>query len=895
MDISIKFDPNSLEKRIYSFWIKNGYFSSYSYNNNSTNKQIPYAMIMPPPNVTGHLHIGHFLNVSIQDILIRNARMKGYNACWVPGTDHASIATEYKVVDQLKNSGLSKFVLGRKNFLSHVFDWSIKHKKIIYNQLKLIGCSCDWTRMQFTMDNKLSQSVQKIFIDLYQKGYIYRGYNVVNWDTEARTTISDEEVFYQNQKSKLYHIKYQITGENNFINIATTRPETIFGDSAIGFHPKDERFYHINNKKVIIPIVNRVIPIIQDDLVNSNFGTGCVKITPAHDMKDKIMADKHKLDIIDIFEENGTLNDKCLHYQGLNRYKAREKIVQELYKYNMIVYEENINHKIGFSERTKSIVEKKLSIQWFLKMKELSIAAINAVKNGEIQFYPNKIKKLYFKWMNNIHDWNISRQLWWGHRIPVYYYGHSLNDFVVANNLDNALTLAKIKSNNVFLKQDSIWQDNDVLDTWFSSWILPISAFNGILNPNNQEINYYFPTEILVTGSDILFFWVARMIIASYLFNKNKPFKTVYFTGLIRDAKNQKISKSLKNFPDSVKLINKYGADAVRMGIILKSSFGKDFHFDEKIFLQGRNFANKIWNAFRLIKNWKIKENNDVPEASEIVFLWFHNRFYRFLEHFDKKFNKYQLNEAMMLLYKIIWNDFCSIYLEIIKPNDKNNSISKKEYSNTIMWFERLLKLLHPYMPFITEEIWNLLKPRTVKEALIISSWPNQHFYDPKLLYEFDNLFKLISKIRDIKHKANISNKTNMSLFIYNDNKNNNNEDKYYSLVLKLANLSKIQNISYKPKNEKLFSFFLEKKKFFLHSIEPDISSKLERFYHVEITKIEKKMLHLKKFLLMIQNNLSNEKYIQYVPKTILYKEKKKEKDIIKKIQYFNNFLKKLL
>ncbi len=884
----MKFDPNSLEKRIYSFWIKNGYFDSYPSYKNSKNKQRPYAMIMPPPNVTGDLHIGHFLNVSIQDILIRHARMKGYNTCWVPGTDHASIATEYKVVNKLKNNGLSKKLLGRKKFLSHVIDWSIKHKNIISNQLKLIGCSCDWKRMQFTMDNKLSQSVQKIFIDLYQKGYIYRGYNVVNWDTEARTTISDEEVFYKDQQSKLYHIKYKIKGENNFINIATTRPETIFGDSAIGFHPKDERFYHINNKNVIIPIVNRVIPIIQDYSVNSNFGTGCLKITPAHDMKDKIIADKHALDIINIFEEDGSLNDKCLHYKGLDRFKAREKIVKELYKYNMIVYEQEINHKIGFSERTKSIVEKKLSIQWFLKMKELSISAINAVKNGQIQFLPKQITKLYFKWMNNIHDWNISRQLWWGHRLPVYYYGNSFNDFVVANNLDNALELAKIKSNNFFLKKDSIWQEKDVLDTWFSSWILPISAFNGILNPNNKEINYYFPTESLVTGSDILFFWVARMIIASYLFKKNKPFKTVYFTGIIRDSKNKKISKSLNNFPDSLKLINKYGADAVRMGLILKSSFGKDFHFDEKICLQGRNFANKIWNAFRLIKSWKIQENNDVPEASKIGFLWFYNSFYRFLEQFDNKFNKYQLNEALMLLYKIIWNDFCSIYLEIIKPNDQTNYISKEEYSNTIMWFELLLKLLHPYMPFITEEIWNFLKPRTVKEALIISSWPNKSVYDKKLLYVFDKLFKLISKIRDIKNMANISNKNNLSLF-YN---NKNDEEKYYSLVLKLANLSKIQHISYRPKNSKLFSFCLEKTNFFLHSIEPDISSNLEKLTNLQITKIENKILYLKNFLLMIQENLSNKKYIQSVPKQVLYKEKKKEKDIINQIHYFNEYLK---
>ncbi|WP_185862297.1 valine--tRNA ligase [Blattabacterium cuenoti] len=876
MDISVKYDPKSVEEKRYHYWMKQNYFSS------NPDDRIPYTIIMPPPNITGVLHIGHFLNNTIQDVLIRRARMKGYNVCWIPGTDHASIATEAKVVDQLKKQGLSKNFLGRKKFLDHVLEWYKKHKNIIFDQLKKLGCSCDWDRTQFTMNPILSKSVIKIFIDLYERGYIYRGYDVVNWDPEAKTTISDEEVIYKERIGKLYYLKYKIKGENNYTIVATTRPETIFGDTALCFHPDDARYYHLKGKYAKIPIINRYIPIIQDSYVDKNFGTGCLKITPAHDLYDKNIADKHKLDIIDIFNEDATLNEKALHYKGMDRFYVRKKIIEELNQLGAIENIEKCNHTIGFSERTFSVVEKKLSLQWFLKMKDMAIPAIEAVKNGNIKFYPKKFKKIYFQWMNKIRDWNISRQLWWGHRLPVFYYGKKTNDFVVAENLEEALKKAKYKTKNTCLSYDKIWQDTDVLDTWFSSWLLPLSVFNGIRYPHNHEICYYYPTEDIVTGSDILFFWVARMIMSGLFFQKKIPFKKVFFTGIIRDSKNKKISKSLNNSPNTIDLIKRFGADAVRMGLMSHTSAGKDFHFDEKICIQGRNFSNKIWNAFRLIQSWKIEENNKyIPEYYQIAVIWLKNRFYYVLEMFEKNFKKYKLDESLMILYKFIWYDYCSCFLEIIKPISVNKCIPKMVYLNTIKFFEKMLKLLHPYMPFLSEEIWNLIKKRKPKEALIISSWPKKKSYDYDILVSFEKVIKIISKIRNIRNKSNIPFKKSLVLFYVRK------EEKkgYDSIILKLANLDKIVTVIKKPKNIPFFSFFLGSDQFFLS---------LDKEYHVshiDIMNIEKKIQYFSNLLSIIRKNLSNDKYVNSVPNNLLLKEKKKESDTLIKISQFKEYL----
>ncbi|WP_185851142.1 valine--tRNA ligase [Blattabacterium cuenoti] len=874
--IPIKYDPKFVEEKIYHYWMKGGYFFSFP-----EEKKKSYTILMPPPNITGILHIGHLLNNTIQDVLIRYARMKGYNACWIPGTDHASIATEAKIVHQLKQRGISKTLIGRNKFLSYVYEWSDKHQNIIFQQLKKLGCSCDWNRIQFTMDEKLSKSVKKIFIDLYKMGYIYRGYRIVNWDTVAKTTISDEEVFYEEKKDKLFYIKYPIVGEKYSITIATTRPETVFGDSAICFHPNDFRFFHFKNKEAVIPIVNRIIPIIQDSYVDPSFGSGCLKITPAHNEDDKILSEKYNLKIINIFNDDATLNDKGLHYQGMDRFKVRKKVIKELSSLGYIEKVENIQHKIGFSERTKSVVEKKMSLQWFLKTKKMSFYAINAVKNGEINFYPNTFKKVYYQWMNKIRDWNISRQLWWGHRLPVYYYGNHINDFVVASNIEEALEQAKNKSKNENLTLDKIRQDSDVLDTWFSSWILPISVFDGFYKPNSKEISYYYPTENLVTGSDILFFWVARMIMAGYFFRKNKPFKNVYFTGILRDDENKKISKSLENSQNFVELIDKYGADSVRMGIMMFSSAGKDFHFDEKICLQGRNFLNKIWNAFRLIKSWKIEEKKAIPEASGKAILWFENRFYSVLETFENNIRKYKLDESLMIIYKLVWNDFCSIFLEIVKPPHGKKEISENVYLKTIKWFENLLKLLHPYIPFISEKIWTLLRKRKNGEALIISSWPKQKSYDKNILISFERVIQIISKIRFIRNKIHIPYKESLIFFSMKEE-----EKEFYPVILKLENISKIHFLSKEPKEKKqLFYFFLGTDRYFLF-LDQKISS-----VEINISNIEKKIKYLHNLLSFIRKNLRNDQYLKSVPKSILLKEKKKENDTLKKISYFEDIL----
>ncbi|WP_185883074.1 valine--tRNA ligase [Blattabacterium cuenoti] len=881
MEIPKKYNPKLIEYKIYRKWIEQDCFASYP------NKKNPYTIIMPPPNITGILHIGHILNNTIQDVLIRIARMKGNNACWIPGIDHASIATEAKVVDFLKKKGLSKIRLGRKKFLFSVLKWSKQHKNIIIDQLQKIGCSCDWNRFQFTMNDQLYHSVKMAFINLYEKGYIYRDYHLVNWDPKARTTISDEEVIYEERLGKLYFIKYKIRNETNYVTIATTRPETIFGDTAICVHPDDPRYFNLKNKYVEVPITNMCIPIIQDTYVDKNFGSGCFKVTPAHDLHDKKIGDKHNLNIINIFNEDGTINHHGFHYKGMKPLNARTKLVQELMDLGHLIKVEKLKHKIGISERTSSIVEYRLSMQWFVKMKDLSIPAIEAVKNGDITFYPSKMKKIYLQWMNNIHDWNISRQLWWGHRIPVFYYGKEINDFVVAENLDIALVKARKKGNNRRLNRENIWQDSDVLDTWFSSWLLPITVFDGIQNPDNKDICYYYPTENLVTGSDILFFWVARMIMSSFFFKKKKPFKKVLFTGIVRDSDNNKISKSLNNFENPTKLIDKYGADAVRFSLMLKSHFGKDFHFKEEMCIQGRNFLNKIWNSFRLIKSWKVDSHFQNDDKFYLPIIeWIQNRFYFILEMIEKKFLEYKLDELLMIIYKFFWIDFCSWFLEIIKSiYHDHQKISHIVYLKIMDNYKNIMKLLHPYVPFISEEIWSFIDQNKSKSLLITSFWPEKQSYDINILYSFENIINMITKIRNIRMKNNIPN--NKSCILFCDIK----EKKYHFILLKLANVSKIIPISKKPKNSFCFPFFLGLKKFFLSfSQEGPISFFATKY----VSNLEKKIKYLYGLLSIIRKNLSNDQYVKSVPKRILLKEKQKEQDTLIKINQLTKYLKNI-
>ncbi len=869
-DFSIKYNPKLIEKKIYNKWIKGNCFSSYPDHNKT-----PYTVIMPPPNVTGTLHIGHILNNTIQDVLIRYFRMKGYNVCWVPGVDHASIATEAKIVEELKKKGISKSLLGKQGFLNYVFKWVDKHKNIIIKQLQQIGCSCDWNRFQFTMNNNLSKSVIKAFVDLYKKGYIYRKYHVVNWDPKAKTTISDEEIIYKEQIDNLYYIKYKIKNENNFVTIATTRPETIFGDTAICFNPNDIRYKKLLGKQAIIPIINRIIPIIQDTYVDIKFGTGCIKVTPAHDLNDQILAEKHNLEIINIFNKDATINEKGMHYSGMDRLKVRNNVVNELNKLGKLSNIKKIHHKVGFSERTFSMIEYIPSMQWFLKMKKISLSAINLVKNGKIKFYPNNFKKIYFKWMNEIHDWNISRQLWWGHRIPVYYYGKNNNEFVVEEDIHKALKEAKNKSNNYNLGYNNLCKDKNVLDTWFSSCLLPISVFDGINSPNNNDIQYYYPTTDLITGSDILFFWVARMIISGLLFKKKLPFKRVFFTGIIRDSLNKKISKSLNNSPNSTYLIDKYGADSIRMGISLKTNAGKDFYFDEKIFFQGNKFINKIWNSFRLIKSWKIEEKNTIPNSTSIAIKWLKNRFYYVLEIFENKMSEYKLNESSMILYKFFWGDFCSLFLEIIKPID-NKYISKKVYFNVIKYFKKILKLLHPYIPFISEKIWLLIKNKNSDKYLINEKWPKKKYYDIDVLINFKNSIDIVSKIRSIRNENNISFKKSFTLFTMKK------DIGYYPIIYKMSNLSNITFLLKEPKFKSL-TFSINSFKFFLLPDEKNILS--DNMIEHNIVIANKKIKYLNFELTKINNNLSNNKYLSSVPEEILIKEYKKKKDITKKIK----------
>lgn len=871
MQISEKYNPQETEQKWYNYWLENKYFHS------EPNDKPPYTVVIPPPNVTGILHMGHMLNNTIQDVLVRRARMQGFNACWVPGTDHASIATEAKVVAKLKSEGINKSDITREEFLKHAWEWTDKYGGTILEQLKKLGCSCDWDRTRFTMEEKLSQQVTKSFVDLYNKGLIYRGYRMVNWDPEAKTNISDEEVIFKEQNGKLYFLKYKIEGSEEFLSVATTRPETIFGDTAVCINPNDERYAHLKGKKVIVPIVNRVIPIIEDEYVDIEFGTGALKITPAHDVNDYEIGQKHNLQMIDALDDDGNLNDYGLHYAGRNRFEVRKQIAKELEEKDLLLKAEDYVNKVGTSERTGAVIEPKVSVQWFLKMSEIAKPALDVVMDDEVKFYPEKFKNTYKYWMENIRDWNISRQLWWGQQIPAFYYGDGENDFVVAETIEEALVLAKEKTQNSELEIQNLKQDEDALDTWFSSWLWPMSVFDGLLDPENKDINYYYPTSDLVTGPDIIFFWVARMIMAGLEYRKEVPFKNVYFTGIVRDKQRRKMSKSLGNSPDPLELMDKYGADGVRVGILLSSAAGNDLLFDEDLMLQGRNFMTKIWNAFRLINMWN---HEDKPaNSTEIQTIeWFENKLNKTIAEINDQFEKFRISDALHLIYKLIWDDFCGWYLEAIKPN-YGEGISKEVYSQTIHFFEDLMKLLHPFMPFLTEELWQTISERKSDEALVIAQQKKEEAFNEEIINNFETAAELISGVRNYRQTKGISPReaaeiyTNASAFA--------NE----AVIKKLANVSEIH---FGTKTDKPSFTFL------VGATEVSIPLSENLDLGEEKAKTEEELKYLKGFLISVDKKLSNEKFVANAKPEIVEVERKKQKDALDKIAILEEKLKTL-
>ena len=871
MAISQKYTPQDTEQKWYNYWLENKYFHS------EPNKKPAYTVVIPPPNVTGILHMGHMLNNTIQDVLVRRARMKGFNACWVPGTDHASIATEAKVVAKLKSEGINKSDISREEFLKHAWDWTYKYGGTILEQLKKLGCSCDWERTRFTMEPKLSQQVIKSFVDLYNKGLIYRGYRMVNWDPEAKTNISDEEVIFKEQNGKLYYLKYQVEGSEEFLTVATTRPETIFGDVAICINPNDERYAHFKGKKVIVPIVNRVIPIIEDDYVDIEFGTGALKITPAHDMNDYEIGQKHNLPMIDILDDDANLNEHGLHYAGKNRFEVRKAIAKELEEKNLLLKAEDYVNKVGTSERTGAVIEPKISQQWFLKMSEIAKPALEVVMNDKIKFYPEKFKNTYKHWMENIRDWNISRQLWWGQQIPAYYYGEGEHDFVVAENIEQALILAKEKAQNPHLEIADLRQDEDALDTWFSSWLWPMSVFDGLSAPENENINYYYPTADLVTGPDIIFFWVARMIMAGLEWKGQVPFKNVYFTGIVRDKQRRKMSKSLGNSPDPIELMDKYGADGVRVGILLSSAAGNDLLFDEDLMLQGRNFATKIWNAFRLIQGWN-KEEKAISLAEQETIDWFENQLNKTILEISEQFDKFRISDALHLIYKLIWDDFCAWYLEAIKPN-YGETISTEVYQKTIAFFEELMKLLHPFMPFLTEELWQNIAERSKEEALVIAQQKKADDFNEETIKNFDFAKELISGVRNYRQSKGISPRESVELFT--------NATTFINeaVVRKLANVSEVHFAE--KTNKPSFTFLVG-----ATEISIPLSENLD--LAEEKKKTEEEIKYLKGFLVSVEKKLSNEKFVANAKPEIVENERKKQKDAQEKITILEEKLKNL-
>lgn len=882
MSISTKYDPTAIEDKWYQYWMENGHFKA-----KVNPEKEPYTIVIPPPNVTGVLHMGHMLNNTIQDILIRKARMEGKEACWVPGTDHASIATEAKVVAMLREKGIKKSDLSRDEFMKYAWEWKEKYGGIILEQLKKLGASCDWDRTAFTMDEGYYQAVIKVFIDLYNKGYIYRGLRMINWDTEAQTALSNEEVIYKEngETATLYSVKYLIKDTNEYITIATVRPETILGDAAIAVNPKDERYQHLVGKKALVPFINREIPIIADDYVELDFGTGCLKVTPAHDVNDYEIGQRHGLEVIDTINLDGTVNEKCQidKYVGLDRFKVRKMIVKDLDAAGFLEGTEDFTTRIGRSERTNSVVEPKLSLQWFINMKDISKKAHQAVMEDDVLLFPPKFKNTYNHWMENVRDWCISRQLWWGQRIPAYFYGTGEDDFVVAESAEEALILAREKSGNGDMKAEDLKQDEDVLDTWASSWLFPQAVFDGfndtcfdkqtgkIIPGKNPELDYFYPTDTLVTAPEILFFWVARMIISGYEYSGEKPFKNVYLTGIVRDKQRRKMSKSLGNSPDPLDLINQYGADGVRTGMLFSSPAGNDLLFDEKLIEQGRNFSNKIWNAFRLVSGWEIKDISQ-PKENELAIKWFENRLNQSIAELEDHFSKFRMSDALMTVYKLVWNDFCSWYLEWIKP-EYQQPIDKKTQEKTIELFEQITKVLHPFMPFITEELWHGMKERT-NNPLIKAEWPKHHTFDDQILKSGELLFEITSNIRNLRSSKGLSPKEQLEVIIKTNDEAAINP--IAASIMKLANVSSIEFSSDKPDN--CGGFVLGADEFFI-PLNLEIDEAAER------AKLEDELKYAEGFLSSVTKKLSNEKFVSGAPAQVVANEEKKKADAEAKIK----------
>ncbi len=865
MDIPSKYKPESSESKWYKYWLDQGFFNS------KPDDREPYVITIPPPNVTGVLHMGHMLNNTLQDVLVRRQRMMGKNVCWVPGTDHASIATEARVVAKLREEGINKSDLTREEFLEHAWKWTEKHGGIILEQLKRLGASCDWDRTLFTMDDLRYRSVIKVFVDLYRKGLIYRGIRMVNWDPEAKTAVSDEEVVYTEEDSKLFYVKYSISGSDDFITIATTRPETILGDTAVCVNPDDERYKHLEGSKVIVPMVDREVPVIFDEYVDMEFGTGCLKITPAHDVNDYEIGQKHGLDEIDIFNDDGTLSKEAGLFIGTDRFEARELSVNLLTEQGLLLKVENYRNKIGRSERTNSIIEPKLSMQWFLNMKEISKPALDAVTNSDINIYPPKFKNVYRHWMENVRDWCISRQLWWGHRIPAWHYG--TRDFVVAVNENEALDLAREATGNKNLSSSDLRQDEDVLDTWFSSWLWPITCFNGILEPDNEDIKYYYPTKALVTAPEILFFWVARMIIAGYEYRSEKPFDDVYLHGIVRDKDRRKMSKSLGNSPEPLNLIDKYGADGVRVGMLLCSPAGNDLLYDDSLPEQGRNFANKIWNAFRLVKSWKTDKNiAEQPVWSAEAAEWFGNRLNEAIRDYNSAFEKYRISDALMIVYRLFWDDFASWYLEAVKP-EYGSPMDLTTFNNTLDFLNRLLRIIHPFMPFITEEIWQMMQNREPGSSIMMTGIPEAGKVNKRSLQDFEHASMIVKTIRNIRKENNLPARENLQLFV--SKKSIEREQSYRNLVKRLANVSDIQQTDTKPGDS--ISFMIGTSEYYIL-----IGSKIDT--EAELEKLEADLKYNRGFLDSVMRKLDNAEFVNNAPDQVVEREKKKKYDTEKKI-----------
>ena len=872
MEISSKYNPIEVENKWYKYWMDNNFFHS------EPDEREPYTIVIPPPNVTGILHMGHMLNNTIQDILVRRARMQGKNACWVPGTDHASIATEAKVVEKLASEGINKLDLTREEFLSHAWEWTHKHGGMILEQLKKLGASCDWDRTVFTMDEVRSESVLKVFVDLYEKKLIYRGVRMINWDPQALTALSDEEVEHKEVNGKLFYLKYPVEGEEGvFAVVATTRPETIMGDTAMCIHPDNPKTEHLKGKRVFVPLINRSIPVIEDEYVDIEFGTGCLKVTPAHDVNDYMLGEKYNLDSIDIFNDNGTLNEHGAMYAGMDRFDVRKQIEKDLEAAGLMEKVEPYTNKVGFSERTKAVIEPKLSMQWFLKMEDIAKPALDSVMDDTIKFHPASYKNIYRHWMENIKDWCISRQLWWGHQIPAYYLPKG--GVVVGLTKEDAYEKA-LKVVDYELSIDDLRQDEDCLDTWFSSWLWPISVFDGINNPDNEEINYYYPTNDLVTGPDIIFFWVARMIMSGYEYRNKECFNNVYFTGIVRDIQGRKMSKQFGNSPDPIELMEKHGADGVRMGMLLASSAGNDLLFDEALCEQGRNFNNKIWNAFRLVKGWEVSDDIEQPETAKRAIKWFENVLAKTTAEMDDLFGKYRLSEALMTVYKLFWDEFSSWYLEMAKPAYQQ-PIDRATYEATLSFFDSLLRLLHPFMPFITEELWQALVARAEGESIMFAPLPCGGSFDEKLIADFEKTKQVVAGVRTIRLEKNIPNREELELQVVGAHDKTND-----SVVIKMANLSSIDEVTEKASGAA--AFMVGATEFAVPLSESNID------IEAEIEKMETEIKYLEGFLQSVRKKLSNERFVQNAKPEIVENERKKQADAESKITVLKESIKGL-